>query len=57
MFYYLPTGISTLVPIPQNKRGNTYYSNNYRQIAISSLLGKIFDVIMILEKQTMRFGN
>ena len=28
------------------------YSNNYRQIAISSLLGKIFDTI-ILDKQQM----
>ena len=30
--------LSTLVPIPKNKRGNKCDSNNYRQIAISSLL-------------------
>ena len=42
--------LSTLVPIPKNKRGNKCDSNNYRQIAISSLLGKIFDTI-ILDKQ------
>ena len=31
--------LSTLVPIPKNKRGNTICdSNNYRQIAISSFL-------------------
>ena len=44
--------LSTLVHIPQNKRGNKCISNNYRQIAISSLLGKIFDII-ILDKQQM----
>ena len=38
--------------IPKNKRGNKRDSNNYRQIAISSLLGKIFDTI-ILDKQKM----
>ena len=40
------------MPIPKNKRGNKCDSNNYRQIAISSLLGKIFDTI-ILDKQKM----
>ena len=47
-----PAGLllSTLVPIPKNKRGNKSDSNNYRQIAISSLLGKLFDII-ILEEQ------
>ena len=32
--------LSTLVPIPKNKRGNKCDFTNYRQIAISSLLGK-----------------
>ena len=32
--------LSTLVPIPKNKRGNKTDSNNYRAIAISRLLGK-----------------
>ena len=47
-----PAGLllSTLVPIPKNKRGNKCDSNNYRQIPISSLLGKLFDLI-ILEEQ------
>ena len=47
-----PAGLllSTLVPIPKNKRGTKSDSNNYRQIAISSLLGKLFDII-ILEEQ------
>ena len=40
------------MPIPKNKRGNKCDYNNYRQIAISSLLGKIFDTI-ILDKQQM----
>ena len=37
--------LSTLVlPIPQNKRGSKIASNNYREITISSLLGKLFDL-------------
>ena len=33
--------LSTLVPIPENKRGNKCKFNNDRQIAISSILRKI----------------
>ena len=44
--------LSTLVHIPKNERGNKCDSNNYREIAISILLGKIFDTI-ILDKQQM----
>ena len=44
--YYYPHA----VPIPKNKRGNKSDLNNYRQIAISSLLGKLFD-ISVLEEQ------
>ena len=47
-----PAGLllSTLVPIPKNKRGNKSDSNSYRQIATISLLGKLFDII-VLEEQ------
>ena len=40
-----PSGLLllTLVPIPKNKRGNRCNSDHYRQIAISSILGKLFD--------------
>ena len=38
--------LSKLVPIPKNKRGNKSDSSNYRATAISSLLGKIFDLIV-----------
>ena len=44
--------LATLVPIPKHKRGNTCDSKNYIHIAISSLLWKIFDTI-ILDKQQM----
>ena len=46
-----PAGLllSTLVPIPKYKRKKSD-SNNYRQIAISSLFCKLFDII-ILEEQ------
>ena len=39
--------LSTLVPIPKNNRVNKCSSNNYRQIAISIILGKIFDIIVL----------
>ena len=52
----------TLVPIPKNKRGNKTDSNDYRAIAISSLLGKLFDLIVLseqgssLETVNLQFG-
>ena len=47
-----PGGIllSKLVPIPKNKRGNKSDSCNYRAIAISSLLGKLYDIIVLTEQ-------
>ena len=42
--------LSTLVPVPKNKRGSKTDSNNYRAIAISSLLGKLFDLIVLSEQ-------
>ena len=49
-----PAGLllSTLVPLIKNKRGNNCNSNNYRAIAISSLLGKLFDIIILKEQCT-----
>ena len=38
--------VSTFVPIPNNKRGNKCDSNNYRQISISSLLGKKYSTLL-----------
>ena len=34
------------IPIHKNKRGNKSDSNNYRQIAFSSLLCKLFDIVI-----------
>ena len=49
--------ISSLVPIPKNKRGNKCDSENYRQIAISSLMGKLFDSIVLEEQQDSLFTD
>ena len=38
--------LPTLVPLITNRRRNKCDSNNYRAIAISSLLGKLFDIII-----------
>ena len=41
--------ISTLVPLLKDKLGDTGSSDNYRSIAISSLILKIFDLVIISE--------
>ena len=48
-----PSGLllSTLVSIPKNKSSNRYNFDNYRQIAISSILGKLFDIIVLEEQE------
>ena len=44
-----PAGLllSTLVSLIKNKRGNKCDSNNYRAIAISSIIGKLFDTVLL----------
>ena len=37
--------LSTLIPIPKNKRKSLNDSDNYRAIALSSVLGKLLDRI------------
>ena len=48
IFVYL----SLCLPIPKNKRVNKWDSSNYRAIAISSLLGNIFDNIIFEDQYT-----
>lgn len=46
--------LSTLIPIIKDKLGDSSSSNNYRSIAISSLILKIFDwVILILHEKEL----
>ena len=44
---------STLIPIPKDKLGDACSSENYRSIAISSMILKIFDwvVLLLFEKE------
>ena len=44
-----PSGflLSALVPIPKNKRGNRCNSDNYRQIATSSILDKLYIISLL----------
>ena len=49
--------ISSLVLIPKYKRGNKCDSENYRQNAISSLMGKLFDSIILEEQQDSLFTD
>ena len=39
--------LSTLVPIPKNRLKSLNNSDNYRAIALSSILGKLFDKILL----------
>ena len=48
--------VSTLVPIPKNKRKSASDSDNYRAIALSSILGKVFD-ILVLTKYRNNFST
>ena len=59
-----PSGLllSTKVPVPKDKRGNKNNSSNYRAIAVSSILGKLLDSIIIqdqhvsLKTDDLQFG-
>ncbi len=46
--------LGTMVPIPQNKKQTLCNSDNYRAIALSSIIGKILDwIILIKEEQSL----
>ena len=47
-----PTGLllSLIVPVPKDKRGSKSDSNNYIAIAISCIMGKLFDSIIIKDQ-------
>jgi hypothetical protein len=61
---YVPDGmlLSTIIPIPKNKKKSLSNSSNYRGIALSSILGKVLDKIIlarnneILNTSNMQFG-
>ena len=39
--------LSTLVLIPKNRKKSVYDSNNYRAIALGSVIGKVIDNILL----------
>ncbi len=43
--------LGTMIPIPRNKRQSLCNSDNYRAIALSSIIGKILDWIIIIKKE------
>ena len=49
--------ISTLIPIPKNKKKSLNVSNNYRAIALSSVLGKTLDHILLLKYRDNLFTS
>ena len=55
---YIPNAmlISTMVPIPKNQKKSLNSSENYRAISLSSILGKLVDLI-ILNKNSNVFNT
>ena len=51
----VPSGFAlcTIIPIPKNKRKSLNDSDNYRAIALSSVLGKLLDKIILYKGQTV----
>ncbi len=50
--------LGTMVPIPKNKKKSLCNSDNYRAIALSSIIGKILDwVILIKERHVLKSSN
>ena len=40
--------ISTFIPIPKARNANLTSADNYRGIALSAILGKLFDLIVLV---------
>ncbi len=50
--------LGTMIPIPKNKKKSLCNSYNYRAIALSSIIGKILDwVILIKERHVLKSSN
>ena len=60
----VPSGLltSTIIPIPKGKNKSLNVSSNYRGIALSSIIGKVFDRVIltnhwnVLKSSDMQFG-
>ena len=52
---YLPTALieTTIVPIVKNKSGNLSDSNNYRPIALATIVSKILESVILLKSQSI----
>jgi hypothetical protein len=52
---FAPTGfrLSTIVPIPKDKRKSVRVSDNYRGIALSSAIGKLFDWVILQRSKSV----
>ena len=48
---YLPTALiqTTIVPIVKNKSGNLSDSNNYRPIALATIVSKILEFVILIK--------
>lgn len=42
--------LGTMIPIPKNRKQSLMDSNNYRAITLSSIIGKVFDWVVLLKE-------
>ena len=51
---YLPAPMieTIIVPIVKNKRGNLCESNNYRPIALATMMSRLFESVILLKCKT-----
>jgi hypothetical protein len=45
--------VSTIIPIPKNKRKSINCSSNYRGIALGSIICKLFDYVMLISNRSV----
>ena len=54
--------LSTIIPIPESTKNSHNDSSNYRGIALSSIIGKVFDLLIlntnreVLKSSVTQFG-
>ncbi len=49
--------LATMIPIPKDKRKSLCDSNNYRAIALSSILGKTLDWVILLKEEKVLMSS
>ena len=49
--------MGTMIPIPRNRKHSLCNSSNYRAIALSSILSKILDWVILIKEESALFSS